>query len=149
MMTAKVLYEIKEFTYFQREDIPNTLSIIETIEMPEGKGILVKARIPRLLPGISYSIVSVEDDKLNIEILNIENPELLKITAAQGRVQLIRENKKDAIDLYISTSNNPELQELWEYSTFWHRYSPVIEQLAQHFNINLDDFWNKAKLIEL
>ena len=149
MMTAKVSYEIKEFTYFQREFIPNTLSIIETIELPNEEGILVKARVPILLPGISYNIESVEGDKLNIEILNIENPELLKITAAQGRVQLIRENKKDAIDLYISTSNDPELKELWEYSTHWLRYSPLIIQLAGAFEIDLDKFWADAKAIQL
>lgn len=57
--------------------------------------------------------------------------------------------KLSAIARYIEQSENEELRIFWEYSTFWDRTTPTVQALASAFSINLSEFWDSAKRIDL
>jgi hypothetical protein len=106
------------------------------------------AFVPDIPQGMEYKSATYRADTDDYLVtFSAEQQDALKITSAQGRVQLHRIAKKSAIDNYIQNSNNEELQIFWEYSTYWLRYSPTIEQLGTQFEIDLDQFFADAKAI--
>ena len=108
------------------------------------------AFVPNIPEGLEYKSATyrAKTDDYLIEF-SPEQMEAQRITAAQGRIQLIRLAKKDAIDKFVAEKGNDELKVYWEYSTYWLRNSPIIIQLGEMFEIDLDSFWADAKNINI
>lgn len=106
--------------------------------------------IPDIPQGLQYKSVTLNNDG---QTYTVEfTPEQLKnnrITPAQGRAQLNREGKLSAVAAHIEQGSNEELKIFWEYSTFWDKNTPTLQSLAQGFSIDLEDFFSKAKSIQL
>ena len=108
------------------------------------------AFVPDIPEGLEYksAIYRAETDDYLITF-SPEQIEANRITAAQGRTQLIREGKLAQIGAYIEQSESEELKIFWEYSTFWDKTTPTVKALAANFSIDLNAFWIAAKQIEV
>lgn len=106
--------------------------------------------VPNIPEGLQYksAFYRPETDDYLISFSS-EQLEANRIRPAQGRAQLSREGKLTQIAAYIEQGSDEELKIFWEYSTFWDRNTATIKSLATAFQIDLNDFWSKAKAIEL
>lgn len=106
--------------------------------------------VPSISEGLEYQAVRLNQDGKTYTItFSTEQLEANRITPAQGRAQLSREGKLTQVATYIEQGSNEELKIFWEYSTFWDRNTATVRGLAADFQIDLNDFWSKAKAIEL
>lgn len=105
---------------------------------------------PNIPKGLEYQLARINEDGQTYTIIfSEEQKEANRISPAQGKTQLHRENKLSQIAQHIEQGSNEELKIFWEYATFWDRHTASVKALAQHFEIDLDEFWSKAKMIEV
>jgi hypothetical protein len=67
-----------------------------------------------------------------------------KITTAQLKLWLNRSGKLKAVNEFINNSDNEELKIMWEYATEWHYVNEQLQELAQHFEIDLKEAFRQA-----
>jgi hypothetical protein len=67
-----------------------------------------------------------------------------KITAAQLKLWLNRSGKLKPVNEFINQSDNEELKIMWEYATEWHYVNEQLQELAQHFEIDLKEAFRQA-----
>jgi hypothetical protein len=87
------------------------------------------------------------------EALGVEPAEEVKpiinnepISPAQGRTQLSRMGLLQTAAEAVAQIGG-ELEIFWEYATQWDKNSQAVQSLAQQFDIDLDDFFDKARKI--
>jgi hypothetical protein len=68
------------------------------------------------------------------------------ISPAQGRTQLHRMGLLQTAAEAVAQIGG-ELEIFWEYATQWDKNSQAVQSLAQQFDIDLDDFFDKARKI--
>jgi hypothetical protein len=68
------------------------------------------------------------------------------ITPAQGRIILSRMGKLDDIENAIKLLDK-EAQIFWEYALVWHRLNPIVIQLTDQFDFDIDKLFIEASKI--
>lgn len=105
---------------------------------------------PDIPEGLKYKSARLNQDGQTYTItFTPEQRAANRISIAQGRAQLHRDGKLAQVEQYIEQGANVELKIFWKHEPSWDKYSPSVCYLAQHFQIDLDEFWSKAKMIEL
>jgi hypothetical protein len=69
------------------------------------------------------------------------------ITNGQCRMWLIDKNLFQLVDEFIKENNDIKLLTLWEYSTTFYYVNKTLQQLAEHFNIDLKQMFTEASKI--
>jgi hypothetical protein len=69
------------------------------------------------------------------------------ITNGQCRMWLIDNNLLQVVDDFIKENNDMKLLTLWEYSTTFYYVNNTLQQLAEHFNIDLKQMFTEASKI--
>ena len=69
------------------------------------------------------------------------------ITPAQGRIMLSRLGKLEDIENTIEHMDK-EAQIFWEYALSWDRLNPIVIQLANQFEFDIDNLFIEASKIE-
>jgi hypothetical protein len=99
-----------------------------------------------------YEVVRVEllpcGEKYKVDLQWIADfPE--KITTAQLKLWLNRSGKLKAVNDFINGSDNEELKIMWEYATEWHYVNEQLQELTQHFEIDLKEAFRQAVEIQV
>ena len=108
------------------------------------------AFVPNIPEGLSYQSATyrAETDDYLITFTP-EQLEANRISPAQGKTQLSRLGKLQAVRNLVTNSGNEELEIFWEYATFWDKNTATVQSLAQAVGVDLEQFWIDAKQISL
>ena len=79
------------------------------------------------------------------DIVYIDAPQTC--TPAQGKILLKRLNLLSQVEQIVSL--DAELLIFWENATIWDRTKPIMKNLANQLNQNIDDFFTEANKIDL
>lgn len=77
--------------------------------------------------------------------LKIRKP---RISSLQGKIMLNELGLLENVESFIQKSDK-KTQLAYENATVWERFSPTVIAVGNHFEIDLDDFFKKARDIEI
>lgn len=77
-----------------------------------------------------------------------EIPIVKEISPAQGRTQLHRLGLFEAVENAVNQAGG-ETAIFWEYAVTWEINSKVLNQFAEAFQIDLKEFFNEARKINI
>lgn len=108
--------------------------------------------VPDIPQGTIYESVYLNPDGETYTITGVKeiNGVPLVISTLQGKLQLIKMNLLDQIEMIIAQAGQEELI-YWEYAITWERTSPILNRLAPMIGMSHEDldkfFINASKLI--
>lgn len=70
-----------------------------------------------------------------------------KISSMQGKILLNRMGLLEQVEQAVLSDIEGKI--VWENSTVWNRFSPMLEQISQGFDVDLDEFFEQAKQIDV
>jgi hypothetical protein len=87
--------------------------------------------------------------ELKNDINQSEYEDVKQITPAQGMYLLSDLGLLETVENMVLMSNDPKLTIFWQRSVFWEKSSQIIQNMANSLQIDIDEFFYHASLINI
>lgn len=140
-----------EITYNHQRFLPKNkpFDVVEPSEIAEDYEGVVKVQEyePDLPEGYSFAIKAIDRNEAEVEIIGYPPDVPTKISRLQGRIELKRRGLLNQIVDQVENFQDEEAKMAWQDAAVWEIDSPLVDYIANQFQVDKVEFFQSAKKI--